>query len=262
MKKAMLVFLVLVVLSVSSVALAQPSPKAKFKIPDNAVKVDDNLYSLGKAVVDGTEVEGYMFVHKKSAAKSGNSQNKTGSTCYAYLARGAKWKSVEPWVVNPANAAGLDSSLVLGKLAMDIGTWETAAGKDIFGTGNATVAALSADTAAPDGLNEVYFAGIDSPGTIAVTIVWGIFSGPTSNRRLVEWDQIYDDIDFGWSFNGEAGKMDFENIATHELGHSVGMGHPSDTCAEETMYRYASYGETKKRGLNAGDIAGIQSLYA
>ena len=55
--------------------------------------------------------------------------------------------------------------------------------------------------------------------------------------------------------------MDFENIATHELGHSVGMGHPADECTEETMYRFASEGETKKRDLNAGDIAGVNQLY-
>ena len=55
--------------------------------------------------------------------------------------------------------------------------------------------------------------------------------------------------------------MDFENIATHELGHAMGMAHPADSCTEETMYRFASSGETKKRTLNAGDIAGIKGLY-
>lgn len=77
----------------------------------------------------------------------------------------------------------------------------------------------------------------------------------------MEWDQVYDDVDFDWSDNGEAGKMDFEEIATHELGHAVGLGHPEDSCTEETMYRYASLGETKKRDLNTGDIAGIATLY-
>ncbi len=259
MKNVLFAILVLFVLSVGSVALAQPPVHAKFSIPANAVRVGDNVYDLGKAVVDGTEVEGYMFVHN-AAARSGGASNK-GGTCYAYFAKGAKWKVVEPWVVNPVNMAGLNQSSILGKLSADIGAWETAAGKDIVGTGASTGDALSADTASPDDINEVYFADIDSPGTIAVTIVWGIFSGPTFNRQLVEWDQVYDDVSFGWSYNGEAGKMDFENIATHELGHAIGMGHPSDGCAEETMYRFASYGETKKRTLNAGDIAGIFGLY-
>jgi len=55
--------------------------------------------------------------------------------------------------------------------------------------------------------------------------------------------------------------MDFENIATHELGHAIGLGHPSSTCTEETMYAFASLGETKKRDLNAGDVQGIDGLY-
>lgn len=52
------------------------------------------------------------------------------------------------------------------------------------------------------------------------------------------------------------------NIATHELGHAMGLGHPSDACTEETMFAYANYAETKKRDLNAGDMAGIKKLYA
>ena len=101
---------------------------------------------------------------------------------------------------------------------------------------------------------------IASTGVIAVTTTWyNTFSG-----QIVEWDQVYDDVDFDWSdssVNGVTGKMDFENISTHEIGHAVGMGHPSDSCSNETMYRYASYGEIIKRDLNTGDIAGINKLY-
>jgi hypothetical protein len=72
---------------------------------------------------------------------------------------------------------------------------------------------------------------------------------------------VFDQDDFAWSADGAAGAMDFENIATHELGHSVGLGHPANTCLEETMYAYADFGETEKRDLNAGDIAGVNSMY-
>ena len=41
----------------------------------------------------------------------------------------------------------------------------------------------------------------------------------------------------------------------------MGLGHPSGSCIEETMYAFASNGETKKRDLNAGDVAGINGLY-
>ena len=163
--------------------------------------------------------------------------------------------------MNTANPQNLNDSFVFGNLASDLQKWEDASSANIFGTGSTTTGTLVADESSTDGLNEVYFGSIDSPGAIAVTITWGIFSGPMANRELVEWDQVYDQTDFSWANDGSAGSMDFENIATHEIGHAAGMGHPSSTCVDETMYAYADYGETKKRDLNTGDIAGIQSLY-
>jgi len=117
-------------------------------------------------------------------------------------------------------------------------------------------------TASPDNMNEVYFADVSDANAIAVTIVWGIFGGKPANRELVEWDQVYDDIDFDWSASGEADKMDFESIATHELGHSVGLDDLYElSCDQETMYGYAGEGEINKRDLEAGDIAGVNKLY-
>ncbi|MBU2082009.1 matrixin family metalloprotease [Patescibacteria group bacterium] len=241
------------------------SQKAKFQLPANAVQVADNVYSLGTAFdkKSGKQVEGYAFIHRKDeAAKSGNAKL-TATACYGFLAKDAKWKGApESWVVNPANARGLDPTFVFGNLTGDIAKWETVADYNILGDGAPTDIPLIADTSAPDNQNEVYFADLSDPNTIAVTIVWGIFGGPTFNRQLVEWDQIYDDATYDWSMSGEAGKMDFENIATHELGHSVGMGDLyNSNCSNETMYGYAAYGETIKRDLNAGDVIGVNKLY-
>jgi len=108
----------------------------------------------------------------------------------------------------------------------------------------------------------VMFAAIDDPGVIAVTITWGVFSGPPSGRELVEWDQVYDDVDFAWGdADTNTSAMDLLNIAVHEIGHAAGLAHPDLTCTDETMYAYAAEGETKKRDLNAGDIAGIRDIY-
>ncbi|MDP2664229.1 MAG: matrixin family metalloprotease [bacterium] len=241
---------------------------ATVSIPEGAAEVAPGVFYLGISVDNGRLVEGYAFVdYKKGFAKppwagGGKNGGTDTSSCYGFLAKGAKWKVIEDWVVNPANTEGLTNSFILSNLSGDIGKWEAAAGADILGGGSVTSATLVADTNSPDKQNEVYFADIDSPGAIGVTIVWGIFGGPPFARELVEWDQVYDDVDFNWSSVGEAGKMDFENIATHELGHSVGMGDLYEsTCSEQTMYGYASYGETKKQTLEAGDIAGIQKLY-
>lgn len=263
----------LLVLSTIGFVLAQPDrvPATNDKsnigvtviIPANAVEVANDVFSLGAARdVDGKVVEGFMFVDRGYAKPPGAGKGGGGSsTCFAFLANGAKWKSVESWVVNPTNTESLSDSFVFSNLGADIQKWENASLANILGDGSITVATLVADNVSPDGQNEVYFGDVASPGAIAVTIVWGVFAGPPSQRYLVEWDQVYDQVDYNWNSTGEAGKMDFENIATHEIGHSDGMGHPDDSCTEETMYRFAGFGETKKRDLNVGDIAGIQALY-
>ena len=290
MKKYLVVGLIALIFSAGSVLAKKPDltpgGRVKVTIPAHAVKIAPGVFSLGTARDKGRVVEGYAFVYyKKGFGKGGkpskcnndgfcgpgeNSKNcpgdcggepDPGSSCYGFLARGAKWKTVEDYIVDPTNTRGLDETFVRDNLATDIAKWEAAAGVNILGDETAgTVDGADLDN--PDEKNEVYFGSIDEPGAIAITIVWGIFGGPPHGRKLVEWDQVYDEVDFDWSATEEAGKMDFESIATHELGHSVGLDDLYDgSCSEQTMYGYATEGETKKRTLEAGDIAGVQELY-
>lgn len=229
------------------------------------------IIPLGTAIdpQSGKTVDGIAILHPKKvfhhrpdhAKGPKDNGNTTESSCFAFLSKGAYWKTVEDWKVNTTNSEGLSSSFVFNTLDAAISKWEDAAGVNILGNGSTTNSLLEADMVNPDGINEVYFGDVSSSGSIAVTVVWGIFNGKPSNRVLVEWDQIYDEADFDWSSTGEVGKMDFENISTHEIGHSTGMGHPTDTCTDETMFRFASEGETYKRNLFDGDIAGIADLY-
>jgi len=279
MSKKIIIICAVALFAVASVAWAMPNREAAqlstpgtertLILPPAADHAP--VISLGTAIDPGTGkvVEGYAFIHyKKEKGKpphAGGPKDKGGnssSTCYGFLAKGAKWKSVEPWVVNPLNIRGLSNSFVFDNLVSDVAKWEDAVGSDILGSGSITSSALLADTASPDNMNEVYFADVSDANAIAVTIVWGIFGGKPANRELVEWDQVYDDIDFDWSASGEADKMDFESIATHELGHSVGLDDLYElSCDQETMYGYAGEGEINKRDLEAGDIAGVNKLY-
>ena len=273
MKKLFLVFLVIVFsaililagkpdLTPTSVDVVPSNNHAVVTIPENAFKVAPGVFSLGSVIINGEQVEGYAFVHYKDGLARSGGNTLTGSSCYGFLSKGAKWKTLEPWLVNPINIRGLDGNFVFSNLDSDILKWETAARKNILGSGSITSDILVADTVSPDNKNEVYFADIVDSGAIAVTIVWGRFSGPISQRYLIEWDQVYDDFDFDWGI-GEPTKIDFENIATHELGHSVGLNDLyNSVCAEQTMYGYAIEGETKKRTLEAGDITGIKKLYS
>ncbi len=254
--------------------------KASFTMPEHAVEVAPGVFYLGKAIDKGRIVEGYAMFAKpgtecgNGVCESGENAKKCpadcvneedpepeASSCYTFLSKGAKWKTVEPYLVDPTNTRGLSKRFVTNNLAMDIDKWETAGDYDILG--DESEGNVDRDNIGNlNGKNEVIFGDIDSQGAIGVTIIWGIFGGPPFARELVEWDMIFDDVDFDWSATGEPNKMDFENIATHELGHAVGLGDLYNSkCSEQTMYGYASYGETKKRDLNDGDIAGIQKLY-
>jgi len=252
-------------------------------IPAHAVEVAPGLFYLGTAVDNGRLVEGYAMFVKPTCDNDGICEPELGenpscadcksngedpeepdtSSCYGFLAKGAKWKSVEPYIVDTTNEEGLTQAFISDNLAMDIDKWEGYAGVDILGDEEAGIVD-GADLEETDGKNEVYFADIDYEGVIAMAVVWGIFGGPPPFRKLVEWDMVFDDVDFDWSEDAEGSttEMDFENIATHELGHAVGLDDLYDTkCSDQTMYGYSWEGETKKRTLEEGDIKGIRGLY-
>jgi len=252
--------------------LATPGTEKTLTLPEAANHAA--VIDLGEAVdpQTGEVVHGYAIPrYAEGPAKPSGVGKKPGSgggACYGFLAKGAKWKTVEPWIVNPQNPDNLDAIFVLTTVADDVAEWQDAADGTldgsavaIMGSGEATTTVLVADSVAPDGQNEVLFGTINDSNTIAVTIVWGVFYGPPSGRYFAEWDQVYNTF-YRWSATGAPDAMDFDNIVTHELGHSFGLADLYDSgCSEATMYGYGMEGETKKQTLEAGDITGISELY-
>jgi hypothetical protein len=234
-------------------------PERKFQVTVDSLKGTKTI-----TLPDGRILERNVHIFYKDSASHVPNHQKGGKTdtCYALLAKGAKWKVIEPYIVDPANIAGMTAEFVRQTTAASLATWNAQVASGIFGSEVAGVV-NGIDLVAPDGQNEVMFGSIDDPNVIAVTVTWGIFGGPPQGRELVEWDAIFDDVDFAWgdANTSDTPVMDYQNIGTHEFGHAGGLGHPSDSCTEETMYRFASVDETKKRDLNAGDIAGIKALY-
>ena len=276
MKKISIVSLAIITVIVFG-ALAVPKTLAEKQDKNkNSVKIEgatpeNPVVYLGEAYDKkvGKIVEGYAIVHYAKNNIKPTKPN-SGAVCYGYISKGAKWKSIENWTFDSAlNSQNLDPYVLKDNMEADISKWEEAVDGDI--NNSMTVNILGSGSVGPvlatlgkslDYKNEVKFAGIDNSGAIAVTYIWGIFSGKISQKEIVEWDQVYDNVDFNWSMTGEADKMDFENIATHELGHSIGLGDLyNSVCNQETMYGYASEGQTNKRDLNAGDIMGIDLLY-
>lgn len=277
MKKISLIILViLAVFALSQVATADRDAdrnkatvdfqKRMVIIPPRAVEVAPGVFSLGKGKdKSGLEVEGYAIVHyKDTEAKFGKGIITRTPSCYGFLSGGAKWKWTEPYVLDTTNADGMTDEFLVSVTLNSLEKWDSQVSFDIFGSRDSSQTVDGVDLNAPDDKNEIYFGAIDSPNAIAMTVVWGIFSGPTSKRKLVEYDVVFDDQDYVWD-NADTkglGVMDYENIATHEFGHSAGMNDVyQSACKEVTMYGYSDYGEIKKRTLEQADINGIRKLY-
>lgn len=276
------------VLAVSAVALgvgvlagsksASAAPKG-WKLPENAHQVDDDIYEIGTKEVNGETLVGYAILnygHNAKPSGGGGSGGKT-TPAYAFIASGFKWKTFgKPYVIDPAvtNWGGVqDPAYVRGVFAGAINQWEDAANGvlndgisvNVFGGETPGVVDRATIGHSTNGVNEICFDDINQSGVIAVTFVWGTMGGPTGKREIKEFDQIFDD-DGDWTWgdvvaSGNAAYMDLANIATHEIGHAFGMDHPSTKFPLETMYAYATEGETIKRDLHDGDIAGISLLY-
>lgn len=258
-------FLILLITILSGPIYA--SPKKTFFIPPSAKKISPTLYDLGQKNINGKLAQGYAFIHlkepsNKSAFAKGQGGRKTATTCYGFLAKDARWKVTEPYILEATNSSRLSADYIASASAVSMSTWDSQVPFGLFGPRIDGIVD-GADTVSPDGKNEIYFASISDPGVIAVTIIWGYFSGPTFARELLEFDMVFDDADFGWGdATADPTVMDFQNIATHELGHAAGLADLYTTsCNQETMYGYATEGEVSKRDLNTGDITGIKKLY-
>jgi hypothetical protein len=104
--------------------------------------------------------------------------------------------------------------------------------------------------------NEFLVSSIASAGVLASTRI-----EYDSANRMRRFTMTFNNA-YSWSATGEAGKFDVQSVTAHELGHALGLNHPSGSdCTEQTMWASAAAGETKKRTLEGGDKAGLAVLY-
>jgi len=246
-------------------------------LPDKAKEVTkaDNSPVINKVEIEGEEhlalttpgLEKIVFIHyKKGFAKppwaGGGKDKPKESKCYEFLGRGVKWQDLPVnYVIDPDNPDGLTEEFITSAIVAGVEEWDANTSTELFGS-YAIDYNASWDNDAPDGRNELVFGDYPEEGVIGVAVIWGYFSGPPHSRRIVEFDVLFD-IDFAWGDGTlNPAVMDLQNIATHEIGHGVGLGDVYETaCSEVTMYGYSTEGETKKRTLEQADVNGIQELY-
>lgn len=224
----------------SMIIPANDKAKENSKAPENSPVIDEKW-----------ELERIDFIHYAKPENPGKPP-KT-ENCYKLL--GVKWKSLPvSYVINPSNPEGLEKSFVMSAVSTSAETWDSATASELFN--DAYTIDYTATYGVQNFVNAIDFGDYPDDRVIAVTSVWYTPKG----KKIVEFD-IRFNTRFSWGDAG-ADKMDLQNIATHELGHGVGLDDIySDTCSAVTMYGYSSNGETQKRTLEQPDITGLQKMY-
>jgi Matrixin len=170
----------------------------------------------------------------------------------AYMANGPKWnQGTASYVINPANL-DLPIGAVVSAVRAGADTWalqSTAAFAFNYAGPSSQV------TNTNDGINLVLFRNQSNGPAIATTYSW--FSG----LRLLDTDIVFWDDGFHF-FAGTTGCSEgfyIEDIAAHEFGHALGLGHSTSESA--TMWFSVSSCSTANRSLDADDLAGVLAIY-
>ena len=90
--------------------------------------------------------------------------------------------------------------------------------------------------------------------TVAVPPIWFYSSG-----RISDADILFNGAGFEFTTSAEAGSFDVQDVATHELGHLLGLDHSG--WAGASMYPYVDQSVILHRSLSLDEVGGLRHAY-
>ena len=142
-----------------------------------------------------------------------------------------------------------------------IAAWNGADGKDIQLVEDTSSSQQARSDWESSGVHLLYFDESNASGyfptgsgVVAVTPIFFANSG-----RIVDADVLFNGRGFHFTTSGSAGAFDVSDVATHELGHLLGLDHSA--WAGASMYPYVDPSIILHRSLSLDDEYGLRATY-
>ena len=177
----------------------------------------------------------------------------------------ATWPGSLPWYLSTSSTSqSMNNSTVQSVLIDAYEEWEAPSCSGFqhnFLGGSSLQAGITSDSSTVHGFAQTWpFAWGDPGSTLGITL--SVWSGST----YLSADVIFNEQEYTWvnaqpdpCYIGDVYcEADLQSVATHEFGHSLGLGHTNSSGA--TMLPTILPG-TQSRSIASDDISGVCSLY-
>jgi Matrixin/IPT/TIG domain len=115
-------------------------------------------------------------------------------------------------------------------------------------------------TVGEDGLNVVTFVDGSVPlGSETIAATFSFFNVDGTGTLVIKEADIAFSTSVNFSTSGEPGKYDIQSVATHEIGHLLGLDHSA--LLSSVMSPYGAAGQLDQRTLSYDDMAAVTWMY-
>src|SRR5262245_54389500 len=97
--------------------------------------------------------------------------------------------------------------------------------------------------------------GADITGALAVSFI----GSNTQTGEILDLFMVFNGNRYTWATDGRAGAIDVQQVATHEIGHCIGLDHSLNAAA--TMFPRTGDGRVEARTLSTDDLIAASIIY-